>query len=129
MNAIVTEPPSKIGLELPYCAECAQWRIAAREFCAVHPDTPLTTRRLSGRGEIYSFEVNHVAMSPSLAELVPYTVVLVSADEGLRFLAHLEPGSTARIGARVVVREAPEADRARLPGGGPRVARIEEESS
>ncbi|MGB4137881.1 MAG: OB-fold domain-containing protein [Microbacterium sp.] len=114
---------SRDGLDLPFCSACGQWRIAARQFCAQHPDQPLTTRRASAHGEIFSYTISHVAMSPAVAELIPSVTVLVQTDDGLRLLAHLDPGAEPAIGARVVIEEAPETARSGLPGGGPRVAR------
>ena len=69
-----------------------------------------------------------MGISPSVAELLPYTAVLVLTDEGPRILAHLAAGATPRIGSRVLVAEVSEAEAAGLPGGGRRIATPEKPS-
>jgi uncharacterized OB-fold protein len=58
---------------------------------------------LSGTGVIYSFATYRRAMAPAFKDLVPYTVALVTLDEGIEMHGMLErPGSVA-IGDRVQV--------------------------
>ncbi|MCU1514312.1 MAG: OB-fold domain, acyl-CoA-associated [Microbacteriaceae bacterium] len=74
---------------------------------------------------LYSFTVNHVAMSPTVSELTPYAVVLVETDDGPRVLAHASPALELRIGTRVRLVERPAADVSLYPGAGFRVAEPE----
>lgn len=115
-------PPD--SLTFRYCGECGQWLIAGRSFCAVHPDRALARRRLSGRGTVFSYTVSHVALSPSVADKVPYTTVLVATDEGPRILAHVDGAARPRIGDPVELVEADESLSALQPGCGRRIAHI-----
>ena len=117
--------PTPDGLSLPYCDHCGEWRIAARQFCAVHPGHPLAHRRIAGRGTVFSLTVSHVAMSAEVKDKVPYVTVLVAVDDGPRLLAHVEGATDLRIGDPVQLVAAGDGLRAALPGGGPRLARPE----
>ncbi len=44
---------------------------------------------LSGRGEVQSWVIFHQVYYPGLAAAVPYNVVLVRLEEGLRFISNL----------------------------------------
>jgi uncharacterized OB-fold protein len=58
---------------------------------------------LSGHGEIYSFAVYHRAMHPDFTDLVPYTVALVTLDEGVEMHGLLRTTGAVKIGERVCV--------------------------
>lgn len=124
MTDIDVAPPTSDPLALPYCDACGQWRIAGRQFCSRHPDQELSTRRLSGRGEVYSLTRSHTAMSPTVAELTPYLTALIATEEGPRLLAHIDGDVSPHIGDAVLLVAADDETAARLPGGGRRLARI-----
>jgi len=44
---------------------------------------------VSGRGEVYSFNIMHQVYHPGFATEVPYAVVVVKLDEGVKFVSNL----------------------------------------
>ncbi len=44
---------------------------------------------LSGKGVVYAVSVHHRAALPALADKVPYSVVLVDLDEGVRLMSNV----------------------------------------
>lgn len=116
------EASARDDLTFPYCTECDRWMIAARRFCGRHPGVPLSSRRLSGRGVVFSVTVAHAAMSAEITDLVPYRTVLVETEEGPRVLAHSPLEAPLAIGDQVLMELGEEEDR--LAGRGRRVARL-----
>lgn len=59
----------------------------------------------AGRGTVYTYTVNHRPASPAMKERVPYVVVVVDLEEGVRMLGNLLDSDRAklRIGAAVSV--------------------------
>lgn len=87
------------------CADCDRWRHYPQERCpGCHSDS-WRWSELTGAGEIYSLSVAHRAFHPAWAERVPYTVVTVELDEGVRMVSDLPDadGARAAIGDRVEV--------------------------
>jgi uncharacterized OB-fold protein len=87
------------------CARCGHAWLPAREECpACLADGP-AWERASGRGEIVSFVVYHVAYDPSFAERLPYDVAVVRLDEGPRLLTNVvAPHDALAVGGRVKLR-------------------------
>ena len=58
---------------------------------------------LSGRGEIYSFTVDRVGHDPALVQDVPFTIALVTLEEGARVVANIVgcPPEDVRVGMPV----------------------------
>ncbi len=83
------------------CPRCERTQFYPRLLC-VRCGGPVEQRSLSGRGTVYSFTVVHRAPA-GFAGLVPYAVVLVDLDEGVRVLGRLHTGDPrhVRIGQRV----------------------------
>lgn len=71
-------------LELPQCNSCT------RTFFPPQPDCPhcgaQDWKRIpaTGRGTIYSWVVCHLAFDPRFAEEVPYAILAVQLEEGIR---------------------------------------------
>ncbi|WP_279509928.1 OB-fold domain-containing protein [Actinomadura sp. 7K507] len=79
--------------------------------------TALVNRTSSGRGVIHTFTVQHRPGAAGFADEVPYTLVLVDLDEGVRVLADLrdyEEGALA-VGMRVKARFEPGPGNVVLP--------------
>jgi uncharacterized OB-fold protein len=60
---------------------------------------------VSGRGAVFSFAVMHQAVHPGFAAEVPYPIVVVELEEGVRLLSNLVdcPLAEVRIGLPVEV--------------------------
>ena len=69
------------------CSGCATWRHLPRSLCAACGSREWQWCESSGRGRIYSWSVTHQAMDPSFATDVPYAVVLVELEEGVRMVS------------------------------------------
>lgn len=91
-------------LTFQQCADCGT-RIAYPHVVCPHClSDQLELRQASGSGIVHSFTTLHRAGHPGLADQVPYTVVLVDLDEGVRVLAdllELPSGTLPRIGMAV----------------------------
>ena len=58
-------------------------------MCAVCNSMDYTFEQASGRGRIWSWVIAHAPVLPSFAEKVPYNVVVVELDEGVRMVGNL----------------------------------------
>ncbi|MPZ60926.1 MAG: hypothetical protein GEU93_06450 [Propionibacteriales bacterium] len=71
------------------CRDCAQRIFYPRTVCTNCMSENLEYVASAGKGTIYSFTTLHVPGHPEFADDVPYTVVLVDLEEGVRVLADL----------------------------------------
>lgn len=69
------------------CNSCHTPIFYLRVVCPACMSEDLEILDASGRGTIHSFTTLHRAGHPGLADRVPYTIVLVDLDEGVRVLA------------------------------------------
>ncbi|HZQ78512.1 MAG TPA: OB-fold domain-containing protein [Acidimicrobiia bacterium] len=76
-------------LLLPRCDACAAWFFPPMATCPRCAGTAVRGVEAGGRGTVYSWVVVHVALDPSFAGDVPYTVVAVDLDEGPRLFGRL----------------------------------------
>ena len=85
------------------CAECGALRFPARAICSRCLGRDATWIPVSGRGSVFSYTVMHQAAHPGFAAEVPYAVVVVELDEGVRMLSNLLecPVERVRIGLPV----------------------------
>ena len=102
-------------LRVQRCAACQAWLWQPRPVCSrCQKDGPLWTR-VSGAGRIASWPVIRPPTLPAYADLVPFAVLLVELEEGVRMLGYLVDGDGAlkksdgtregvAIGARVALR-------------------------
>lgn len=80
------------------CKGCGTWRHLPRNMCAACGSSEWEWAASSGRGKIYSWTVAHQAMHPALADEVPYVVVVVELEEGVRMVSRtrdIAPGELA----------------------------------
>lgn len=97
------------------CASCGRWLWQPRPICSrcQTPDPPWT--RVSGAGTVASWTVIRPPTLAAYSEMVPFVVLLVQLDEGVRLLGYLvdERGDLLRtdgvaeglaMGSRVVLR-------------------------
>ncbi len=90
-------------LLLQWCARCERPIHYPREFCPHCLSTELAWRESSGHGTIYAVSVMHKPGNPMMTDRVPYTVVLVDLDDGVRLLSNVigcKPGE-GHVGMKV----------------------------
>lgn len=83
------EAAKRHELRLPRCKECRSWVFPIAPMCQQCWSEDLAWERCSGRGTVSSWVVYHRAFDPSFAEDVPYAVVQVDLEEGVRFISNL----------------------------------------
>ncbi len=71
------------------CAGCGALRFPPRELCSACLATDATWQEVSGRGEIFSYNVMHQVYHPGFATEVPYAVVVVKLEEGPKITSNL----------------------------------------
>jgi uncharacterized OB-fold protein len=82
-------------LRFPRCVNCGSWVYPIATMCQACWSDNLRWDRVTGRGSVSSWVVYHRAFDPSFAEDVPYAVVQVDLEEGMRLISNLvdvEPG-------------------------------------
>jgi uncharacterized OB-fold protein len=68
-------------LRMQRCEDCGELRWTPQDTCPHCLSRSYTWDRLSGRGRIYSYCVYHRVLNAAFTD-VPYTVVMVTLDEG-----------------------------------------------
>jgi uncharacterized protein len=76
-------------LRFQRCDNCGAWRHPPRVLCAACASTRWSWQRSTGRGHVFTWTVVHQAMHPAFASDVPYAVVVVETDEGVRVATNL----------------------------------------
>lgn len=71
------------------CDDCGTLRFPASELCSNCLSTHASWTGVSGRGEVYSFNVMHQVYHPGFAPQVPYAVVVVKLEEGTKLVSNL----------------------------------------
>ena len=77
------------GLYFQRCTACDTWRHLPRSMCAQCGSTDWEWAKSSGRGHVYSWSISHQAMHPAFANDVPYAVLIVELEEGVRMVSGL----------------------------------------
>ena len=105
LNAQFYERAARDGLHLQRCTACDAWRHPPRFACASCGSTEWRWERASDRGQVFSWTVTHRAVDPALAAAVPYAVVVVELDEGVRLVGNIagDEGEVLALGTPVVV--------------------------
>jgi uncharacterized OB-fold protein len=101
-------------LVLQRCDACEAFVWYPRALCPGCGSATLSWVAVSAWGTVYAVTVHHRAPRPELAALVPYAVVLVDLDEGVRMMARMTgvPAEEVAVGDRVRWRPDPEGGRA-----------------
>lgn len=76
-------------LTVQKCGECGMLRFPAYELCSGCNSTKSSWVPVSGRGEVFSFNIMHQVYHPAFAAEVPYAVVVVELEEGCKFVSNL----------------------------------------
>ncbi len=71
------------------CRSCGTPRFPARTICSHCLSQEVEWVPVSGRGEVYSFNVMHQVYHPGFASEVPYAVVVVKLEEGVKLISNL----------------------------------------
>jgi len=69
------------------CRACGAYRFPARDICSRCLSREAAWERVAGRGVVFSFAVMHQAYHPAFQ--VPYAVVVVELEEGVRMLSNV----------------------------------------
>ena len=97
------------------CGQCGKWLWQPRPICSRCQTSDPVWTRVSGDGFVASWTVMRPPTLPAFADLVPFVILLVTLDEGVRLLGYLvddqgrvrkTDGAAERvaIGARVALR-------------------------
>ena len=111
------EAAKRHELRVQRCTSCRVQRFPARAICSNCLSTDAEWVAVSGRGEIFSFNIMHQVYHPGFATEVPYAVVIVKLAEGAKMLSNLVgvPPSDVRIGQPVRVVFEDVSDEVTLP--------------
>jgi len=92
-------------LRVQRCTACGAHRFPARAICSECLSTDAEWVTVSGRGEVFSFNVMHQVYHPGFASEVPYAVIIVRLAEGAKMVSNLVgvPAQQVRIGMPVRV--------------------------
>jgi len=114
-DAVIPQPDGELApflaaakerrLVVQRCDGCGALRFPPRELCNRCLSTSASWVDVSGRGEIFSFNVMHQVYHPAFAREVPYAVIVVKLDEGPKMTSNLVdcPVDQIRIGMPVEV--------------------------
>ena len=72
------------------CRTCGKWRHLPRPMCAQCQSLDWQWDESSGRGKVYSWTVTRAPFHPAFADFVPYVVLVVEMDEGIRLVAGMK---------------------------------------
>lgn len=76
-------------LSVQRCTSCDTLRYPAGPSCPECLSSDTEWVELSGRGEVQSWVIFHQRYYSGLGEAIPYNVVLVRLEEGVRFISNL----------------------------------------
>jgi uncharacterized protein len=109
-------------LRFQRCSECGSWRHLPRFACADCGSDLWTWELSSGRGRIHSWTITHQPLLRDFPEPVPYAVVVVEMDEGVRMVSGLRDLELSALDLDLPVEVVfePVADGVRLPFFRPR---------
>lgn len=111
------EPPADPDLEtfwaatreqkllLPWCRSCERPFWYPRPTCPYCLGDEIDWRPSRGAGEVHAVSVMHRPANPLMSDKVPYAVVLVELDEGVRLMSNMVgvDATSVAIGMRVQV--------------------------
>ena len=83
------EAAARNELRIQRCTACGTHRFPARAICSECLSLESEWVPVSGRGEIFSFNVMHQVYHPGFAGEVPYAVVVVKLAEGTKMISNL----------------------------------------
>ena len=92
-------------LALQRCLECKTFRHDPRPMCPECFSLDSEWAPVSGRGTVYSYAIVNQLLHPYWTDEVPYNVVLIELEEGIRIVSNLVdcPNESIEIGMPVSV--------------------------
>ncbi len=92
-------------LRFQKCSNCGAWRHVPREMCPDCGSFDYEWAKSAGRGKVFSWSTTSQPMLPQFADAVPYAIVIVELDEGVRMATWVVdlPPDQLRIGHPVEV--------------------------
>ena len=85
------------------CTGCGTHRFPARDICSRCLSRDAAWTPVSGRGSVFSWAIMHQVYHPGFAAEVPYAVVVIELDEGVRLVSNLVDCAPADIRAGMPV--------------------------
>jgi uncharacterized OB-fold protein len=79
------------------CLDCRRWRHIPRPMCAACGSMQWAWRESCGRGRVFSWTITRAPLHPAFAADVPYAVLLVELEEGVRMISGFRNGSIVAI--------------------------------
>jgi uncharacterized OB-fold protein len=76
-------------LRFQRCASCRAWRHVPREMCPRCGSFDWGWAPSTGHGTVYSWTTIERPMHPAFADAVPYAVVVIEMDEGVRLASRV----------------------------------------
>ncbi len=76
-------------LRIQRCASCAKWLWQPRPICSSCQSPDPVWTKVSGDGFVASWTVMRPPTLPAFADRVPYVLLLVELDEGVRLVGYL----------------------------------------
>ncbi len=100
------------AIQLQRCGGCARFIYYPRAVCPSCLSDELTWTRVSGRGVVHAFTIPHRHPNRAFGSEVPYVVVLVELEEGVRLMSTVVDGDpwSVTVGDRVTVAWEPLSD-------------------
>jgi uncharacterized OB-fold protein len=92
-------------LMLQRCGACGTWMWPVKSRCTSCFGDDLAWTPARGTGTLYSFTLVHQVFHPGFASEVPYNVVMVDLDEGVRLITNVVgvPNDGLRVGMALAV--------------------------
>jgi uncharacterized OB-fold protein len=104
--------PAEGRLMLQRCGGCGHIRHYPQMLCSLCHSFAVEHVTASGHGTVHSWTVSHHAFLPELRDQVPYLLITVDMEKGVRVLGRLAGDTPPGIGLPVVIGfEAPPGDR------------------
>ncbi len=91
-------------LMLQRCAACGKTRHYPQMLCSACYSTQVKWIEASQRGTIHSWTITHHAFHPAFADELPYTLVTVDLEEGVRALGRYNSTQLLKLGLPVRLR-------------------------
>ena len=76
-------------LRIQQCKSCGEYRHYPQPMCPACYSFEVDWLKVSGKGRVYSWVVCHHAFHPAFTEEVPYAVVTIELDEGVRLISRM----------------------------------------
>jgi uncharacterized OB-fold protein len=75
-------------LVIQRCADCERFRFPPRPMCPSCGSMQWRDEPASGRGRVWSWVIAHPPVLPAFRDRVPYNVVVVELEEGVRMIGN-----------------------------------------